>query len=77
MSDPRTVLERAVELAGGAEALASVLSIPTSRVEQWIDGSEPVPRHAGQWLSRRIAQAERAAARVFERIESVRPQPRQ
>jgi hypothetical protein len=77
MADAQSVIERAVELAGGADALASVLSVPTSRVERWIDGSESVPRHASQWLSRRIAQAERAASRVFQRIDGVRLQPRQ
>jgi hypothetical protein len=76
-SDPQSVIERAVELAGGVEALASVLSIPASRVEGWIGGSEAVPRYAKQHLSRRIAQAERAASRLLERIDRTRPQARQ
>lgn len=77
MADAQSVIERAVELAGGVEALASMLSIPVYRVERWVEGSETLPRYAGQHLSRRIAQAERAALRVLERIEGARPLPRQ
>jgi len=76
MSGATSVIDRAVELAGDAEALACVLSIPRSRVERWIDGSEAVPRHANEWLSRCIAHSERAALRVLQRIAEDRPQAR-
>ncbi len=76
MSDAQDVIERAVEVAGGVEALASILSIPASRVERWIEGSETLPRYATQHLARRMAQAERAALRVIERMEGARPLPR-
>ena len=73
MSDAQDVIERAVELAGGVEALASMLSIPASRVQRWRDGSENLPRSATLHLARRMAQAERAALRLIERIEGARP----
>ena len=76
MSDAQDVIERAVELAGGVEALASMLSIPASRVERWLEGSEILPQYAKQQLSRRMAQAERAALRLIGRIEGARPLPR-
>jgi hypothetical protein len=76
MPDARNVIERAVELAGGVDALASVLSIPAMRVQRWLEGSESLPRYATEHLSRRIAQAEKAAARVLQRVHALRAQPR-
>ena len=76
MSDSQRVVERAVDFAGGVEALASVLSIPAARVERWIEGSELVPRYAKEHLSRRMEQAERAASRILQRLDGIRTPPR-
>jgi len=64
MSDIQRVIERAAELAGGVEALATMLAVPSELIGRWLGGTEEVPADTGRRLSKCIAEAERAASRV-------------
>jgi len=57
-------VEHAVQLAGGVEALATVLGASRATLERWLAGHEEVPRTTSRRLSRMISQAQNAAARV-------------